>query len=454
MDRCARPRTCFSASSSGGCGQNQRHRTTACSWRRLSTCFSAGSSRMRFACATCAPRGSRPSGCTQASSRTRSCCSQAGSGRTFHLARSLERSSPRGFTSLASSAATLDLAFTSIGISSGCVSPSTGCSIRAPSSRVSRTSWDTRATAISPPAFAECSAQRRRHSESARLRLSTAASPRHSRGAARRASQSLGSWARRSRATEGGTMATKAIPEGYHTLTPYLAVDDAAKAIDYYKKAFGAKERVRMEAPGGTIGHAELEIGDSLVMLSSSAAQIVPPGASIRTRSNRAARRLHSYALLRAERLLVVLDRLGGIVDRQVRREGVVPLRNRLRRHGPPLVACERRAHDPSDWDARRAAPRECLVEAAVLSRRRALSECRRRCAEHSAKAGGEMAVARVSQLVRETRELGARIEQPVEGETQPELIPILVNAKSSVAAEDASEVKPRGEDRSSDLAK
>lgn len=63
-------------------------------------------------------------------------------------------------------------------------------------------------------------------------------------------------------------MATKPIPEGYHTITPYLAVDDAAAAIEYYKKAFGAKERVRMDAPGGKIGHAELEIGDSLVMLS------------------------------------------------------------------------------------------------------------------------------------------------------------------------------------------
>ena len=63
-------------------------------------------------------------------------------------------------------------------------------------------------------------------------------------------------------------MAVKPIPEGYHTVTPYLAVGDAAEAIEYYKKAFGAKERVRMEAPGGTIGHAELEIGDSLVMLS------------------------------------------------------------------------------------------------------------------------------------------------------------------------------------------
>jgi PhnB protein len=63
-------------------------------------------------------------------------------------------------------------------------------------------------------------------------------------------------------------MAVKPIPEGYHTVTPYLTVDDAAKAIEYYKKAFGAKERVRMDAPDGKIGHAELEIGDSLVMLS------------------------------------------------------------------------------------------------------------------------------------------------------------------------------------------
>jgi PhnB protein len=63
-------------------------------------------------------------------------------------------------------------------------------------------------------------------------------------------------------------MAVKPIPDGYHTVTPYLAVDDAAGAIEYYKTVFGAKERVRMEAPGGKVGHAELEIGDSLVMLS------------------------------------------------------------------------------------------------------------------------------------------------------------------------------------------
>ena len=63
-------------------------------------------------------------------------------------------------------------------------------------------------------------------------------------------------------------MAVKPIPEGYHSLTPYLTVDDAAAAIEFYKKAFGATERGRMEAPDGTIGHAELAIGDSIVMLS------------------------------------------------------------------------------------------------------------------------------------------------------------------------------------------
>ncbi len=63
-------------------------------------------------------------------------------------------------------------------------------------------------------------------------------------------------------------MAVKPIPEGYHTLTAYLAVDDAATAIEFYKEAFGATERGRMDAPGGKIGHAELQIGDSVFMLS------------------------------------------------------------------------------------------------------------------------------------------------------------------------------------------
>jgi PhnB protein len=63
-------------------------------------------------------------------------------------------------------------------------------------------------------------------------------------------------------------MAAKPIPEGYHTVTPYLVVEDAAEAIDWYEKAFGAKETVRMPMPDGKVGHAELEIGDSRVMLS------------------------------------------------------------------------------------------------------------------------------------------------------------------------------------------
>ncbi len=63
-------------------------------------------------------------------------------------------------------------------------------------------------------------------------------------------------------------MAVQPIPEGYNTVSPYLAVDDAAKAIEYYTKAFGAEETVRMNGPDGKIGHAELKIGDSHIMLS------------------------------------------------------------------------------------------------------------------------------------------------------------------------------------------
>ena len=59
----------------------------------------------------------------------------------------------------------------------------------------------------------------------------------------------------------------KPIPQGFHTVTPYLTVNDAARALDFYKRAFGAQEVVRMEAPGGKIGHAEIKIGDSLIML-------------------------------------------------------------------------------------------------------------------------------------------------------------------------------------------
>jgi PhnB protein len=59
----------------------------------------------------------------------------------------------------------------------------------------------------------------------------------------------------------------KPIPEGYHTITPYLSIKGASDAIEFYKKAFGAKEVMRMGEPGGRIGHAELQIGDSKIML-------------------------------------------------------------------------------------------------------------------------------------------------------------------------------------------
>jgi len=58
----------------------------------------------------------------------------------------------------------------------------------------------------------------------------------------------------------------KPIPAGYHTATPYLIINDAASAIDFYTRAFGAKESMRFEH-GGKIGHAEIRIGDSAIML-------------------------------------------------------------------------------------------------------------------------------------------------------------------------------------------
>ena len=57
------------------------------------------------------------------------------------------------------------------------------------------------------------------------------------------------------------------IPAGYHSVTAYLAVSDGGRAIDFYKKAFAAKELLRMAGPGGKVGHAEVRIGDSHVML-------------------------------------------------------------------------------------------------------------------------------------------------------------------------------------------
>lgn len=62
-------------------------------------------------------------------------------------------------------------------------------------------------------------------------------------------------------------MATDPIPEGYHSVTPYLTVKDAANAIAFYQEAFGAQEVLRLSDSRGKIGHAEIRIGDSAVML-------------------------------------------------------------------------------------------------------------------------------------------------------------------------------------------
>jgi len=61
--------------------------------------------------------------------------------------------------------------------------------------------------------------------------------------------------------------ATQAIPHGFHTVTPSLTVRDAAAAIEFYKKALGAEELMRMPMPNGKIGHAEIKVGDSIIFL-------------------------------------------------------------------------------------------------------------------------------------------------------------------------------------------
>jgi PhnB protein len=71
----------------------------------------------------------------------------------------------------------------------------------------------------------------------------------------------------------------KGIPEGYQSVVPYFAVDDAKQAIEFYKRAFGARERSMLRGPGGMIAHCELQIGDSVIMLADPFPQFVtrPP---------------------------------------------------------------------------------------------------------------------------------------------------------------------------------
>ncbi|HVI10270.1 MAG TPA: VOC family protein [Candidatus Binatia bacterium] len=62
-------------------------------------------------------------------------------------------------------------------------------------------------------------------------------------------------------------MSVKPIPEGFHSVTPYMTVRDAARAIEFYKQAFGAEERGVMKSPDGKVAHAQIRIGDSIIML-------------------------------------------------------------------------------------------------------------------------------------------------------------------------------------------
>jgi PhnB protein len=76
-------------------------------------------------------------------------------------------------------------------------------------------------------------------------------------------------------------MATKPIPAGYHSVTPNLVVENAAKVIDFATRAFGAQLRHRMDNPDGTIMHAEVKIGDSIVMLRDASGYCQPTPASL-----------------------------------------------------------------------------------------------------------------------------------------------------------------------------
>jgi PhnB protein len=76
-------------------------------------------------------------------------------------------------------------------------------------------------------------------------------------------------------------MAVKPIPEGYHAVTPYLIVENASAFMDFAKQALGAEERMRMPGPDGKIGHAEMSIGDSVIMLSDANAEFPPMPAMI-----------------------------------------------------------------------------------------------------------------------------------------------------------------------------
>jgi PhnB protein len=117
-------------------------------------------------------------------------------------------------------------------------------------------------------------------------------------------------------------MPAKPIPEGYRTYTPYYVVDGAAEFIEFLKKAFGAEEKFRMPAPGGKLGHAEVRVGDSMVML----ADAHPPEHSSKQMSGvlyvndvdsvfRTAVSAGAKAVRQPENMFYG-DRIGAVVDR------------------------------------------------------------------------------------------------------------------------------------------
>jgi PhnB protein len=108
-------------------------------------------------------------------------------------------------------------------------------------------------------------------------------------------------------------MAVKAIPEGYHSLTPYIEIENAGEAIEFYKRAFGAREKSRMGAPGGKIGHAELEIGDSLLMLADPF-----PQSSIRTPNDLGGTTVNLFLYVDADAVVEQAVDAGATVTRPV----------------------------------------------------------------------------------------------------------------------------------------
>jgi PhnB protein len=74
-------------------------------------------------------------------------------------------------------------------------------------------------------------------------------------------------------------MAVSPIPQGYHSVTPYLVLDNAVKAIEFYQQAFDAQELMRLPAPDGKVAHAEIKIGDSPVMLADASQEFKGPHA-------------------------------------------------------------------------------------------------------------------------------------------------------------------------------